>query len=831
VNTHPKDTAEPSRDHGEPPQEFRTLGKYRILSLLGQGGMSRVYKAYQPGLDRYVAIKVIHAHLVAMEGFVERFEREAAAAARLRHPNIVRVYDFDSEGDQHYMVMELIEGPTLKKKIAERHAMGETFSLPEAARIFSALGSAIDAAHARGIVHRDLKPANVMFTAEGQVVLTDFGIARVLDATSYTVSGSLSGTPAYMSPEQVQGGRGDARSDIYALGVILYEMLAGQVPFSADNTFGVMFKHVQEPVPPPTTIVPDLPAAVERVILKAMDKNPDERYQAAGEMTRALWEAVPALAPTTTQAWTTDLPAAVSAAMPAERGERVRPARVFISYKRDLEPDEPLAMLLRAALEEAGHSVFIDRKIQVGVAWATELERQIEACDYMLVLLSEASVHSEMVAKEVECAYRNHQRTGRSRILPVRLNYADALPYQISHYLDHLQYIEWHSEADDEPLIRQLLNAVANLEPLPSSERKPLSIGQGQATTGPRPYADPRFIESLRDPSGAVGIHSQFYIEREGDERLMRELAKPYGTTTTIRAPRQTGKSSLLVRGIAQAKAQGSRVVFIDLQPVADTYLRNLEDFLRYFATVVVAKLRLDPAEVEKAWRGSLGAPDKTTYLMEGYVLPEMQTKLVLAIDEADRLLRTTFHDSFFGLIRFWHNSRAMDDLWENLDMVMVISTEPHLLIGDVTQSPFNVGLRIRLQDFDEAQVRELNRRYRSPLEERHVPDLLDFLNGHPYLTHKALYLMLTEGMTWDQLTQVATTSKSPFGDHLQRYLWLLRDQPQLRTALKQVISHNQCPDEVSYYRLFQAGLIKGRGREACACRCKLYETYLKDKL
>jgi len=415
--------------------------------------------------------------------------------------------------------------------------------------------------------------------------------------------------------------------------------------------------------------------------------------------------------------------------------------------------------------------------------------------------------------------------------LAPKLTHTPALPYQISHYLDPLQYAEWHSNADDERLIRQLLEAIGNLEPLPLSGLKPsLPATKDFVSTVPRPYADPRFIESLREPSGAVALCSEFYIEREGDERLRRELDKPCGTTTTIRAPRQTGKSSLLIRGIAQAQARG-KVVFIDLQPVEDKYLQSLDDFLRYFSVLIVTKLGLDPIEVEKAWHSPLGAPDQTTSLMEEYVLPKVDTKIVLAIDEADRLLQTTFHSNFFGLIRFWHNRRAIKDLWENLDIVMVISTEPHLLISDVTQSPFNVGLKIRLQDFDEKQVQKLNSRYHSPLEEHKVPDLVEFLSGHPYLTHKALYMMLTEKITWTQLTEIDNTEKWSFGDHLRRYLWLLKDQPQLRTALKQIISHGRCPDETSYYRLLQAGLIKGPDRGSCTCRCKLYKEYLKNKL
>jgi hypothetical protein len=527
---------------------------------------------------------------------------------------------------------------------------------------------------------------------------------------------------------------------------------------------------------------------------------------------------------------------ALSTAAPSV-GEVSRPhaqqakAHIFISYKRNTTPDEPLALRLHSAFEQAGHSVFIDQRIKVGVEWAREIQRQVEACDWMLVLLSNASVHSEMVAKEVEYAHKYNQRTGKARVLPVRVGYADALPYQISHYLDHLQYAKWDGASDDERLIRQLLDAINDFDPLPAPDVPAAAVPTPLPGGAPRPYADPRFVESLRDPSGGVRLRSEFYIERDGDERLRRELSKPYGTTTTIRAPRQTGKSSLLIRGITQAQQQGSRVVALDLQPIDERYFQSLDAFLQYFANFIVMRLRLDSAEVERAWRSALGPSDKLTYLMEEYVLPQFDTNVVLAIDEADSLLKTDFHDSFFGLLRFWHNNRAMNDLWERLDILMVISTEPHLLIGDVTQSPFNVGLKILLEDFDAAQVRDLHQRYRSPLDERALQALIGFLSGHPYLTRKALFTLLNENITWAALAAAATTPRSPFGDHLRRYLWLLRDQPQLRSALKQIIASGRCADESAYYRLLQAGLVKGADSQSCTCRCTLYAEYLKDKL
>ena len=270
----------------------QTLGKYRIVARLGRGGMAEVYKAYQPGLDRYVGIKVLHSHLVDDQDFIGRFEREALATGKLRHPNIVQAVDFDRDADTYFMAMEFIDGPTLKDEIKARKTAGTPFTYEEISLIFSALGSAIDYAHTRGMVHRDIKPANVMINEEGQVVLTDFGIARIMGATQYTQTGALSGTPAYMSPEQGKGQRGDTRSDIYSLGVMLYEMVTGMVPYEADTPFAVIMKHVSEPLPLPTQVKADIPEDVEKVVLKTMAKQPDDRYQSAGEMSRALRDAV-----------------------------------------------------------------------------------------------------------------------------------------------------------------------------------------------------------------------------------------------------------------------------------------------------------------------------------------------------------------------------------------------------------------------------------------------------------------------------------------------------------------------------------------------------------
>lgn len=269
----------------------KTLGKYRLTGRLGRGGMAEVYRAYQPSLEREVAVKVMHGYLAEDEGFVGRFKREARAVATLRHPHIVQVYDFDVEDDTYYMVMEYIGGETLKARLKRLNAEGKRMPLEGVAHIFCALCDALDYAHAQGRVHRDIKPANVMFDGQ-RLVLTDFGIASIVGGTRYTASGAMVGTPAYMAPEQGRGEPGDVRSDVYSLGVILYEIVTGQVPYDADTPLAIVLKHLNEPLPLPRRVNADVPPAVERVILKALAKSPDDRYRSAGALADALEVAV-----------------------------------------------------------------------------------------------------------------------------------------------------------------------------------------------------------------------------------------------------------------------------------------------------------------------------------------------------------------------------------------------------------------------------------------------------------------------------------------------------------------------------------------------------------
>jgi hypothetical protein len=285
-----------------------------------------------------------------------------------------------------------------------------------------------------------------------------------------------------------------------------------------------------------------------------------------------------------------------------------------------------------------------------------------------------------------------------------------------------------------------------------------------------------------------------------------------------------------LVRGVNLARHNGAKVVHLDLQRLDSDRMAEADLFLRDFADFIVRKLGLDTDHVDRFWRGALGSQDKLTSLMEDYVLLETDSPIVLALDEVDRLLNAPFHSDFFALLRSWHNSRALDEAWDKLNLIMVISTEPYQLIADVNQSPFNVGLKIYLEDFEAEQVSDLNRRHGSPVADAELLHLTRLLGGHPYLTRKALFHLVTERVTWTDLVKTAPLDHGPFGDHLRRHQWLLRDRPALQEALKQIIAHSHHADETSVFRLLQAGLVSGSG-DAYTCRCDLYRIYFGDKL
>jgi eukaryotic-like serine/threonine-protein kinase len=260
-----------------------TVGSYKITEKIGEGGMGAVFKGIDVMLDREVAIKMLRPELTRQAQLAERFRSEAVTLARLNHPNIATLYSFLRQNDDYFMIMEYVPGETLEQ-IMRRGPM----NCDIAVKLFCHALEGMEYAHGMNVIHRDIKPANLMMTERGSIKLMDFGIARVLGTDRMTRAGHLVGTIEYMSPEQVRGGETDARSDIYSLGILLYEMLTGRVPFTSPSEFDLMRAQVEDPPPPPREFAPQTPVAVEQSILRALAKNKDERFQTAGEFRHAL---------------------------------------------------------------------------------------------------------------------------------------------------------------------------------------------------------------------------------------------------------------------------------------------------------------------------------------------------------------------------------------------------------------------------------------------------------------------------------------------------------------------------------------------------------------
>ncbi|PWH12410.1 MAG: hypothetical protein DDG60_13205 [Anaerolineae bacterium] len=338
------------------------FGRYEIKSELGRGGMATVYKAFDPLPEREVALKVLPREMLHDPQFRVRFEREIKTVAALEHPTIVPIYDVGEEDGQPYYVMRYMPGGSLQDRIAQG-----PISLQETARIFSKLAPALDEAHQKGIIHRDLKPGNILFDRAGEPYISDFGIAKITQSQGATVTGgAIIGTPAYMSPEQAQGDQVDGRSDIYAMGVILYEMLSGVQPYQATTPMALVVKHITEPIPHILDSNPTLPADIEPIIEKAMAKNREERFSTAAELADAISEV--ARGATGQEAIKT---ASLRATQVASAKTRVAASPTKVSQKPSTQPTmpaksgfsawlliTPILLLLLAGLGGGGYLLF-----------------------------------------------------------------------------------------------------------------------------------------------------------------------------------------------------------------------------------------------------------------------------------------------------------------------------------------------------------------------------------------------------------------------------------------------------------------------------------------
>jgi len=519
--------------------------------------------------------------------------------------------------------------------------------------------------------------------------------------------------------------------------------------------------------------------------------------------------------------------------------------KITLLYKRNVPEDEQVLQFLEKELSDRGHQVFIDRHLEVGVEWAREIENQIRTSDAVIPLISEKSIHSEMMGFEVEHAHEvASANKGLPRLLPVRVNYTGPLNEPMDGILEPIQYILWEGEISNEGLIVELEYALSKVPKRGEEEREAVLPSKGERLT---PKLTSRIgkmrdeIESvvqkvptaLESVGGAVPLDSPFYLVRPVDQELEKGISD-HDSIILIKGARQMGKTSLLARGMAVARKQGSAVAFTDYQKLNNTNFANINSLYLTLAESLCDQLDLDTLPSE-TWDMNRGANNNFERYLKRVVLKQLDKPLIWAMDEVDRLFSTDFSSEVFGLFRSWHNDRAMDPEgpWSRLTLVIAYATEAHLFITDMNQSPFNVGTRLTVDDFNSVQLEEMNRRYKMPLKSSsEVGRLGKLVGGHPFLVRRSLHELATDDrLTLEELESSADLEEGIFGDHLRRILVLLARDPELEEIVKGVVNGKPCPTPESFYRLRSAGLIVGNSPSEVRIRCRLYATYLRRHL
>lgn len=523
--------------------------------------------------------------------------------------------------------------------------------------------------------------------------------------------------------------------------------------------------------------------------------------------------------------------------------QSVEGAKIFLAYSLQ-RSDVTLVDDLRQGLTDGGHLVseVIREDVCQGDNWMQQVESEYNTCDYALILLSSPSLVSELVTEGFKRAIAIKQ--SRSDHKPIILTIFIKVPPQapihkdLHYYLQQIPHWDWHSDQDTPDIISSILTTInqaynqitlAATQPalfLPDSNGNSVSFAPfAPLDQPPSPMVD------VKLPDGRIPLDSPFYIERSPHENsCYQEIIKP-GALVRITAPRQMGKTSLMLRALNYAIKQNYQAVVLHFQQIEQAILDDINKLLRWFCANLARQLQIKP-ELEQYWDQDLGSKTSCTIYLQEYILAQSEQPIVIALEELNRIYDyPKIAQEFLPLLRSWYEEARTNPVWEKLKFILVQSTESYVKI-DLNQSPFNVGLNIRLPRFTKEEVHELAARYHLQLDSEDINRIINLLAGHPYLVRLTLYYLAKAKLSLEQILNSATTDQSIYSDHLHRHLWHLQQYPQLATAYRQVLQGQQplilkSDDE---FKLLSLGLID-KEQDLIKPSCELYYRYFSQKI
>jgi serine/threonine protein kinase len=796
-----------SRDRSRTVEAPR-IPDHTLVRCVGKGSYGEVWLA-KSVMGTYRGVKIVYRHTF---DHARPYEREFAGIQKFEpvsrtHSGLVSILHVgrNEPAGYFYYVMEVADDVVSGQKIDPENYTPKTLSSEIARRgklpladclgISLSLTAALGHLHKQGLIHRDIKPSNIIFV-QGAPKFADVGLV-----TEISESTTFVGTAGYMPPE----GPGSPAGDLFSLGKVLYELLTGK----DRQNFPELPTSLSDSSDAPRLFY------LNEIMLKACEPDVRNRYQSADDMYNALALATPP-AQTVPPARAPEQPArtAIRVGAPPSAttlGGSVPPVglRVSILYKSGAAPDAHLLQWLEKELKQRGCEVCYDQRSSIGMEWARTIESQIHQADAVIVLLSPASVSSEMIAYEVEIAYQAaQQHQGRPRLLPIRIQPLTSLPSSLAGLLDPLPYLLWDSPADDERLLQELIRSLeTSVKIAPAGARVKLeSIG------------------------GAVPLESKFYVVRSTDREFQSAITRR-DSIVLVKGARQMGKTSLLARGLQEARQSGAKVVLTDFQKLNASHLASIEAFFLTLAEFLADQLDLE-VPAEELWDKRRSPNTNFERYLRREVLGKIAGHFVWGLDEVDRLFTCAFGGEVFGLFRSWHNERALDPSgpWSRLTLAIAYATEAHLFITDINQSPFNVGTRLTLEDFSLAQVTDLNERYGTPL--RNGPEIRRFFElagGQPYLVRRGLNEMASGHLSFENFAAQADRDEGIFGDHLRRILVLLARDSELTEVVRGILQQRPAPSGSNFYRLRSAGVMTGDSPQQVRPRCEIYASYLRQ--